>query len=44
MLINVEMPTTVGISTSMSKKNSIIGVSEPEKKPEFLDDLILMSI
>ena len=32
LLINVEMPTAVGISTFMSMKNSILGLSEPEKK------------
>ena len=31
LLINVEMPTIVGISTFMSRKNSILGLSEPEK-------------
>ena len=33
---NVKMPTIVGILTSMSGKNSILGLSEP-KKIEFLD-------
>ena len=31
LLINVEMSTIVGISTSMSRKNSILGLSEPAK-------------
>ena len=31
MLINVKMPTTVGILTFMSRKNRILGVSEPAK-------------
>ena len=31
LLINVKMPTIVGILTFMSRKNSIIGLSEPEK-------------
>ena len=31
LLINVEMPTVVGISTFMSRKNNILGLSEPEK-------------
>ena len=31
LLIYVKMPTTVGILTYMSKKNSIIGLSEPVK-------------
>ena len=31
LLVNVEMPTTVGISTFMSRKNSILGLTEPEK-------------
>ena len=31
LLINVKMPTTVGILTFMSGKNSIIGLSEPKK-------------
>ena len=29
LLINVKMPTIVGILTFMSRKNSIIGLSEP---------------
>ena len=53
LLINVKMPTIVGILTFMSGivgiltfmsgKNSILGLSEP-KKNEFLDIFILMSI
>ena len=31
LLINVEMPTIVAILTFMSRKNSILGLSEPEK-------------
>ena len=31
LLINVEMPTIVGILTFISGENSIIGLSEPEK-------------
>ena len=31
LLINVKMPTIVGILTSMSRKNSILSLSEPEK-------------
>ena len=31
VLINVKMPTTVGILTFMSRKNSILSLSEPEK-------------
>ena len=30
LLKNIEMPTAVGISTFMSRKNSILGLSEPE--------------
>ena len=41
MLINVAMPTVVGILTFMSRKNSILGLSEPEN--EFLDIFTLMS-
>ena len=37
LLTIVKMPTVVGILTFMSRKNSIIGLSEPEKKAEFLD-------
>ena len=44
LLINVKMPTIVGILTFMSRKNSILGLSESEKKSEFLDIFILMSI
>ena len=36
LLINVEMPTIVGISTLLSRKNTILGLSEP-KKADFLD-------
>ena len=31
LLINIKMPTTVGILTVMSRKNSILGLSEPVK-------------
>ena len=31
LLINVKMPTIVGILTCMSGKNSILGLSEPKK-------------
>ena len=30
LLINVKMPTTVGILTFMSRKNSILGLCEPK--------------
>ena len=42
LLINVKMPTTVvvGILTFISRKNSILGLSEYK----FFDILILMSI
>ena len=43
LLINVKMPTIVGILTFMSRKNIILGISKP-KKAEFLDIFILMSI
>ena len=43
LLINIKMPTIVGILTFTSMKNSILGLSEPEKA-EFLDISILMSI
>ena len=43
LLINVKMPTIVGILTFISGKNSILGSSDP-KKAEFLDIFILMSI
>ena len=42
-LINIKMPTVVGILTFMTRKNSISGLPEP-KKAEFLDIFILMSI
>ena len=29
LLVNVKMPTIVGILTFMSRKNSILGLSEP---------------
>ena len=31
LLLNVKMPTIVGILTFMSRKNSILSLSEPEK-------------
>ena len=43
LLINVKMPTIVGILTFMSRKNSIFGLSE-SGKAEFLSIFILMSI
>ena len=43
LLINVKMPTIVGILTFMRGNNSILGLYEP-KKSEFLDIFILMSI
>ena len=43
LLINVKMPTIVGILTFFSGENSILGLSEP-KNAEFLDIFILMSI
>ena len=36
LIVNVKLPTTVGILTFMSIKNSIQGLSEP-KKAKFLD-------
>ena len=41
LLVNVKMPTIVGILTFMSGKNSILGLSEPERKPNFLIILYL---
>ena len=32
LVINVKMPTMVGILTFMSRKNSVIGLFEPEKR------------
>ena len=43
LLMNVEMPTSVGISTFISRKNSILDLPKPENA-EFLDIFILMSI
>ena len=37
LLINVKMPSIVGILRFVSRKNSILGLCEPEKKAEFLD-------
>ena len=42
LLINVKMPTIVGILTCMSGKINILCLTEP--KNEFLDIFILMSI
>ena len=44
LLINVKMPTIVGILTFMSRKNSILGSLEPKKKPNFLIFFIHMPI
>ena len=41
LLINVKMPTIVGILTFMSGQNSIQGLSEPKKKLNFLIFLYL---
>ena len=41
LLIIVKMPTVVGILTFISRKNSILGLSEPEKKMNFLIHLNL---
>ena len=43
LLINVKMPTIVGILTFMSGKNSILGLSEP-KNAVFLNIFLLMGI
>ena len=43
LLINVKMPTIVGILTFMSGTNCILGLSDA-KTAEFLDIFILMSI
>ena len=44
LLIIVKMPAVVGILTFMSKKNSILGLPELEKKADFLDIFKLVSI
>ena len=36
LLINVKMPTIVGILTCMCGKNSVLGLSEPKKMANFL--------
>ena len=36
LLVNVKMPTIVGILTFMRGKNSILGLSEPKKKLNLL--------
>ena len=41
LLFNVKMPTTVGILIFMSRKNTILGLYEPEKKLIFLIFLYL---
>ena len=43
LLINVKMPTIVGILTFKSRKNSTLGLSEPEQA-EILDSFIFMNI
>ena len=42
LMINMKMPTVVGIFIFISRKNSILGLSEHENA-EFLDIFILMS-
>ena len=41
LLINVKMPIMVGILTFMNRNNSILGLSEPKKKPNFMIFLYL---
>ena len=43
LLINVKMPTIVGLLTFMSMKNSILGLSDPQNA-EFFYIFILLSI
>ena len=43
LLMNIKMPTIVGILTFMSRKNSSLDLSEP-KNAEFLDIFMLMSM
>ena len=43
LVINVKMPTTSGILTFLNRKNSILGLSEPENA-EFLDIFRVMSV
>ena len=43
LLINVKMSTNVGILTFMSRKNSIIGLPEPENAGFLFIFFILMS-
>ena len=40
-LVNVKMPSIVGMSTLISSKNSIIGLAEPETKLIFMIFLYL---
>ena len=44
LLINVKMPTIVGILTFISRKNSILDLSEPEKKLNFMIFLYLQAV
>ena len=44
LLINVKMPTIVGILTFMSGKNNILGLSKPGENAEYLDIFVLISI
>ena len=43
LLINVKMPTIIGILTFMSGKNSFLGLSEPKKVRIFLIILYLQA-
>ena len=44
LLINVKVPTIVGVLTFTNAKNCILGLSEPKRRPNFLIFFILMSI
>ena len=43
LLINVKMPTIVGILTFISRKNSILSISDPELKLNFLIFFVIVS-
>ena len=44
LLINVKMPAIVGILTFMSRKNTILGLSESKKKLNFLIFVYLIAL
>ena len=43
LLINIKMPSILGISTFMDRKTSILGLSEPDKN-KYIDIFMFLNI